>query len=94
MILCPEEGFTAAQIRKLGRYSPVHDEICRLTRWKPTILTMEVGVRGFNSLTRQQVLHKLGMPHKSISRLCKHMSEISALSGCKLLSEGHQSSFA
>ena len=78
-LTCPaEEGFAAAQIQKLSRYSPLHDETCRLTRWKPTVLTMEVGVRGFVSLTCQQVLRKLGMPHKNISRLCKQMSEISA----------------
>ena len=78
-LTCPaEEGFTAAQIRKQSRYSPLQNEICRQTNWKTTVLTMEVGVRGFVSLTCQQVLRKLGMPHKSISRLCKHMSEISA----------------
>ena len=80
-LTCPaEEGFIAAQIRKQSRYSPLQNEICRQTNWKTTVLTiaMEVGVRGFVSLTCQQVLRKLGMPHKSNTLLCKHMSEISA----------------
>ena len=44
-LTCPaEEGFTAAQIRKQSRYSPLQNEICRQTNWKTTVLTMEVGV--------------------------------------------------
>ena len=42
---CPaEEGFTAAQIQKQSRYSPLQNEICRQNNWKTTVLTMEVGV--------------------------------------------------
>ena len=44
--------------------------------WKTTVLRMEVGFRGFVSLTCQQALDKLGMPFKSISHLCKYISEI------------------
>ena len=47
-LICPaEEGIKAAQVRKEGRYLPLLDNITRSTSWKPKLMTVEVGVRGF-----------------------------------------------
>ena len=60
-LTCPaEEGIKAAQVRKEGRYLPLLDNITRNTSWKPKLLTVEVGVRGFVSNNSCQAFLRLG----------------------------------
>ena len=78
-LTCPaEEGILAARLRKESKYKPLIENISRNTAWKPTLLTLEIGVRGFIAASSQQVLMKIGLKRQSISMLCRKLSETSA----------------
>ena len=42
--------------------------------WKPLLFTVEIGVRGFISISTQQVFLKLGLQRQDISSLLKRLS--------------------
>ena len=78
-LTCPaEEGIEAAQIRKQARYLPLVESIAATTSWKPLLMTVEVGVRGFVAITTRQVFAKLGIPRHLILSLCNKLGAISA----------------
>ena len=78
-LTCPaEEGIQAAQVRKEGRYLSLLDNISRDTTWKPKLLTVEVGVRGFVANTSRQAFLKLGLQSQKVSALCKKLSSTAA----------------
>ena len=78
-LTCPaEEGIEAARIRKESKYMPLMDSISRNTSWKPLILTVEVGARGFIAASTHQIFSKIGLTRKCIPAICKQLSEISA----------------
>lgn len=74
-LTCPaEEGIQAAKIRKQSKYMPLLDNISRDSTWKPLLLTMEVGVRGFVASSTRQVFIKLGLQRQVAAELCKKIS--------------------
>jgi len=78
-LTCPaEEGIKAAQVRKEGRYLPLLDNITRNTSWKPKLLTVEVGVRGFVASNSRQAFLRLGLPRQKVSALCKKLASTAA----------------
>ena len=78
-ITCPaEEGIEAARIRKQRRYLPVIENISNTSLWKPTLMTVEVGVRGFVASSTHQVFLKLGIQRKQVSALCNKLSTTAA----------------
>jgi hypothetical protein len=78
-LTCPaEEGIQAAQMRKEGRYMTLLDNISRSTSWKPKLLTVEVGVRGFVANNTRLAFNKLGLQRKDVSELCRKLSSTSA----------------
>ena len=54
------------------------DNISRDTTWKPKLLTVEVGVRGFVANTPRQAFLKLGLQSQKVSALCKKLSSTAA----------------
>ena len=72
-LTCPaEEGMEAAQVRKQARYLSLMNNIAINSSWKPLLLTLEVGVRGFIATSTQQVFQKLGLPRDDVSTLPKN----------------------
>ena len=54
-LTCPaEEGMAAAQVRKQARYLSLMNNIAINSSWKPLLLKLEVGVRGFIATSTQQ----------------------------------------
>ena len=58
-LTCPqaEEGIQAAQLRKQSIYMHLMQNISQSTRahWKPQLLTVEVGIRGFVAISTHEV---------------------------------------
>ena len=78
-LTCPaEEGFQSAQLRKQSKYLPLVQNISQSSSWKPLLLTVEVGARGFVAISTHQVLLKLGLPSRKVSSLCKTLSTTAA----------------
>jgi hypothetical protein len=78
-LTCPaEEGILAAQVYKESRYSELLEHINGSTSWTATLLTIEVGARGYVGRTVPRCFKKLGLCSSSISLLCKNLGEISA----------------
>jgi len=78
-LTCPaEEGIEAARIRKQSRYVPLIKNISNTSLWKPTFMTVEVGVRGFVASSTHQVFLKLGLQRKQVSALCNKLSTTAA----------------
>jgi len=74
-LTCPaEEGIEAAKIRKQGKYQMLLENIHNSSPWKPLLFTVEIGVRGFISISTQQVFLKLGLQRQDISSLLKRLS--------------------
>jgi len=74
-LTCPaEEGIEAAKIRKQGKYQMLLENIQNSSPWKPLLFTVEIGVRGFISISTQQVFLKLGFQRQDISSLLKRLS--------------------
>lgn len=74
-LTCPaEEGIEAAQVRKQARYMELMESIRNNTPWNPSLLTVEVGARGFIAISTQQVFQKLGLKKQDISLLLKRLS--------------------
>ena len=46
--------------------------------WKPTLMTVKVGVRGFVASFTHQVFLKLGLQRQQISALCHKLSATAA----------------
>ena len=57
---------------------PLVQNISQHTPWKPLLLTVEVGVRGFVAISTHQVFLKLGLPGKKVTSLCKKLSTTAA----------------
>ena len=78
-LACPaEEGIEAARIRKESKYKPLVESIASNTSWKPILLTLEIGTRGFIAISTHQVFLKIGLKRKQVSLLCRQLSETSA----------------
>ena len=78
-LTCPaKEGFQSAQLRKQSKYLPLVQNISQSSSWKPLLLTVEVGARGFVAILTHQVLLKLGLPSRKVSSLCKTLSTTAA----------------
>ena len=78
-LTCPaEEGIEAARVRKQTRYAPLLESISTSTIWKASLLTIEVGARGFIATSTHQIFSQLGLPRKDISPLCKKLSVTAA----------------
>ena len=78
-LTCPaEEGIEAAKVRKQSKYMLLVDRICQSSQWKPTLLTMEVGVRGFVAHSTRSTLLKIGFDIHQSNVLCKQLGRVSA----------------
>jgi hypothetical protein len=77
-LTCPaEEGIQNAVLRKQARYKDLQTEINN-GHWTATLLTVEVGARGFVAHSVFRCLQKLGFSSRSKNRICKKLSLISA----------------
>ena len=78
-LTCPaEEGIQAAKLRKQSKYMPLLNNISSGTAWKPILLTLEVGARGFVATSTRQVFINLGIQRQAVSELCKKLSTAAA----------------
>ena len=76
-LTCPaEEGISAAVDRKKNRYDDLLRKIPSV--WKPSLLTIEVGARGFVGHSMKSCLTKLGISIRLKDKLCKTLSLVSA----------------
>ena len=57
---------------------PLLDNITRNTSWKPKLLTVEVGVRGFVANNLRQAFLRLGLPRQKVLAVCKKLSSTAA----------------
>jgi len=75
-LTCPaEEGILPAEIRKIGRYTPL---AAAIKGWSVTLMTIEVGARGFVARSVPRCFKRLGLKPSSVSKLCKQLSTVSA----------------
>ena len=75
-LTCPaEEGIEAAALRKVARYTGLTNNI-KLSGWKPHLITIEVGVRGYIAKSTRHCFHKLGLHHRTVSALCRTLSTV------------------
>ena len=65
------------KVLKLHRWEK-KDNITRNTSWKPKLLTVEVGVRGFVASNSRQAFLRLGLPRQKVSALCKKLASTAA----------------
>ena len=78
-LTCPaEEGIQAAKLRKQSKYMPLLNNISSGTAWKPILLTLEVGARGFVATSTRQVFINLGIQRQAVSELRKKLSTAAA----------------
>ena len=78
-LTCPaEEGMEAAKVRKQSKYMPLIDQINRNTPWKTSLLTLEVGVRGFVAHSSRLVFIRLGISSRQTTELCNQIGTIAA----------------
>ena len=76
-LTCPaEEGIQAAKTRTLKRYAPLCSNIPK--SWSSTLMTIEVGARGFVGNSVRSCFRKLGLPNRDVTLLCKSLSQVSA----------------
>ena len=76
-LTCPaEEGISAAVDRKKNRYDDLLRKIPSV--WKQSLLTIEVGARGFVGHSMKSCLTKLGISIRLKDKLCKTLSLVSA----------------
>ena len=77
-LTCPaEEGMINAQIYKETRYSQLKSEILERS-WSVSLMTIEVGVRGFVGHSLPKCLSLLGFSRSTSNKLCKTVSLVSA----------------
>ena len=77
-LTCPsEEGFEAASVRKIDRYDALVQNI-HLQKWKPVLMTVEVGVRGYVANSMLKCLHRLGFSNREVHQLRKAFSLVTA----------------
>ena len=80
-LTCPaEENFNKAELRKTVKYQELQSLITTSSNgeWKPFLLTIEVGARGFVSYSVSSCLKKLGIHGKFIKRICAAISLVAA----------------
>jgi hypothetical protein len=73
-----DENIEAAQTRKTGRYTQLSSDINSTTDWNSTIITIEVGARGFVARTMSSFFRRIGFTTQSASALCKSISLVTA----------------
>jgi len=75
-----EEGIEAAQARKEARYLDLCNDINsdKSNPWKASLMTIEVGARGFVAHTTRSFLKKMGLPGRKTKSACKDISLIAA----------------
>jgi len=77
-LTCPaEEGMINAQVYKETRYSQLKSEILERS-WSVSLMTIEVGVRGFVGHSLPKCLSVLGFSRSTSNKLCKTVSLVSA----------------
>jgi len=77
-LTCPaEEGMVNAQLYKETRYNQLKSEIQERS-WSVTLMTIEVGVRGFVGYSLPKCLSLLGFSRSNSTKLCKMVSLVSA----------------
>ena len=77
-LTCPaEEGMVNAQLYKETRYNHLKSEIQERS-WAVTLMTIEVGVRGFVGHSLPKCLSLLGFSRSNSTKLCKMVSLVSA----------------
>lgn len=77
-LTCPaEEGIQAASLRKVARYTEL-SELIDQSGWKPHLMTIEVGARGYVAHSTRRCFRKLGLTGREVSSLCKILSSVSA----------------
>jgi len=74
---CAEEGISSAQLRKETRYLSLKSQIVE-RNWKTSLLTIEVGVRGFVGSSFVKCLAHLGFSRAVSTTLCKTVSLVAA----------------
>ena len=78
-LTCPaEEGITAANLRKKGRYASLVSQISSRTSWTPSLYAIEVGARGFVAHSTYRFLRDIGLPSRDCISLKKTLSRVSA----------------
>ena len=80
-LTCPaEENFNSAAIRKTVKYQDSQSLISSSTNgeWKSTLMTIEVGARGFVSLSVSSCLKRLGFSNQFNKRVCEALSLVTA----------------
>jgi hypothetical protein len=73
-----DENISAAQIRKTARYTNLSSDINSTTKWNSTIITIEVGARGFVARSMSSFLRRIGFTSQASSALCKSISLVTA----------------
>jgi hypothetical protein len=75
-LTCPaEEGIEPAQERKKARYFDLKCQ-CQDANWSPTLLTIEVGARGYVADTVPICLKRLGLSPRKTRQVCKTLADI------------------
>jgi hypothetical protein len=83
-LTCPaEEGIENARVRKEARYQTMCDNINE-SGWKCTLMTIEVGARGFIAFSVRKCLKHLGFSKRSSSMICKTLSLVVAKCSCAI----------
>ena len=78
-LTCPaEEGIANARSRKLLRYANLVEQISNQTEWNCTLLTAEVGVRGFVASSTRRCMRSLGIKAAKLRRFLLETSEVVA----------------
>ena len=78
-LTCPaEEGISNANTRKKVRYNNLTEMINSQTKWKASLFSVEVGVRGFVADSTRFCMKSLGLKPAKIRNFIKKVSEVSA----------------
>ena len=72
-MVCAEEGMSSAQLRKETRYLSLKSQIVE-RNWKTSLMTIEVGVRGFVGSSLLKCLAHVGFSLAVTTTLCKTVS--------------------
>ena len=72
-----EGGIEAASIRKVGRYASLCSNI-QNSSWKPVLLNIEVGARGYVANSTRRCFRKLGMTGREVTALCRTLATVAA----------------
>lgn len=78
-LTCPaEEGIANAEARKLLRYEALVEQIRSQAGWECSLLTAEVGVRGFVAFSARRCMTSLGLNPAKVRHFVLQASEVAA----------------